>query len=181
MEIADAHTVLRALQAAFPQYPNAQGLPEDTVELYLRMLTETTPRGEHLRLFADAMEAARHWVLGQDHFPLVGELLEAIQREARKRAASSAAGELPPAWAGLPAEDLPPGPAPERGAMLPTSQVEAARAALRAAVKRVPDSKWVEQEKRNAVKRPPEFCPAHDHSLCGAGPAGLRPKVDDKQ
>lgn len=146
MEIDDAHKVLRVLQANWCQYPNAQGLPEDTVELYLRMLTETNARGEHLRLFADAMEATRHWVLGEDHFPLVGELLDAIQREARRRAAASTRGEIPAAWAGLPAEDLPQPevPAGSLDEAMRLSNVERLRQVLRA----------------GAVKVAPEYRPA---------------------
>lgn len=180
MEIDDGHKVLRVLQAAFPQYPNANGLPEDSVELYLRMLAEVNSRGEHLRDFADAMEAARHWVLSQDHFPLVGEMLDAIQREARKRAAGVAAGGLPPAWAGLDPVELPPGPAPERNTLdeaKVNGNIEAVRAALRSAVKRAPQSQYIEQERKARDKRPLEHCRMGDHSLCGDGPAGVRPKV----
>lgn len=180
MEIDDGHKVLRVLQAAFPQYPNAQGLPEDSVELYLRMLAEVNGRGEHLRDFADAMEAARHWVLGQDHFPLVGELLEAIQRQARKRAAAAAAGEIPAAWAGLPEHELPPGPAPERGTLdeaAATSNIERVRQALHDAVKRIPQRKPDAEARARLERRPPEPCSQHDHSLCGSGPALARPKV----
>lgn len=82
----DAHKVLRVLQAAFPQYPNSDGLPEDSAELYLRMLAETDARGQGVRDFADAMEAVASWVRREDHFPKVGELLAAIQAAARKRA-----------------------------------------------------------------------------------------------
>lgn len=144
MEIEDAHKVLRVLQANWCQYPNAQGLPEDTVELYLRMLTETNARGEHLRDFADAMEATRHWVLGQDHFPLVGELLDAIQREARKRAAAAGRGEIPAAWAHLSPEDMPQLPVPPGTLDESTrlSNVERLREVLRGAVKKV-DPKYV--------------------------------------
>lgn len=139
MEIRDAHVVLRSLQAAWPQYPNAQGLPEDTVELYLRMLMETNTRGEHMRLFADAMEAVDSWVRSEDHFPLVGELLDAIQRKARQRAAAATAGQIPPAWAGLPEEDMPQLPVPpgtlDEAARL--SNVERVREVLRAGVVKV--------------------------------------------
>lgn len=177
MEVADAHKVLRVLQANWCQYPNAQGLPEDTVELYLRMLSETNARGEHLRLFADAMEAARHWVLGEDHFPLVGELLEAIQREARKRAASSVAGQLPPAWQGLDPEDLPPPELPvgsiDEGTRL--SNVQRLREVLRSAQR--PTPRATPEERARTERRPPEPCSQHDHSLCGAGPVLARPKV----
>ncbi len=178
MEIDDGHKVLRVLQAAFPQYPNANGLPEDSVELYLRMLAEVNGRGEHMRDFADAMEAARHWVLGEDHFPLVGELLDAIQREARKRAAATAPA-LPPAWEGLAEEDLPPGPPPASGTfddMSRQANLERLREALREGVKRAPVRRPDPTERARIERRPPEPCGEHDHSMCAAGPVLARPK-----
>lgn len=170
------------LQGAFPQYPNAQGLPEDTAELYLRMLGETNGRGEELRRFCDGMEAAASWVRSEDHFPTITELLEAIQREARKRAATERGSALPPAWAGLdpqdlPQPELPSGPLDEAGRL---AQLARLREIVRgAAIKRAPDDRWREREREQRERKvPPEPCPAHDHTLCGAGPAGARPKPE---
>lgn len=165
MEIADAHKVLRVLQAAFPQYPNAQGLPEDTVELYIRMLTETNARGEDLRHMCDAMEAAATWVRSEDQFPTVGQLLDGIQAKARKRASAAHAGKLPPAWAGLPPEDLPqppvlPGTLDESVRL---SNVDRLREIVRGAVKRV-DPKYIPPGQRADPPKEEVHEPAADTS-----------------
>lgn len=157
----DAHKVLRVLQAAFPQYPNSDGLPADSAELYMRMLSETNAAGVELRDFADAMEAVASWVRREDHFPKVGELLGAIQAEARKRAASQPKPIEEPVV--IPGDNL------ERVRQLKAQLATIGRPAPRPS----PDV----ERKREA--RPPEFCTQHDHTLCGAGPALARPKHTD--
>lgn len=81
MQIEAAHAALQALQAAFPQYPDANGLPESSVELYLRVLID------HVRDDSIGMEAVQQWVLnGPPEFPKPSQLLEACQEISRRRA-----------------------------------------------------------------------------------------------